>query len=155
VRIASTLTLTLLLALTACHHAPNQDAVRQGVLDYLAGKKNLSMGGMNVDVANVTFNGDKAEASVNFTPKNGPAGSNMTMRYTLEQKDGKWVVTGKADSGSNPHGGSGAVPPGMTNPHEGGAMPGGMGGATPGAAPAIDPEKPGGGTGASTGTEKK
>lgn len=130
--------MTLLLALSACNRGiQNKDAVRQGVLDYLTSRPNLSMGGMTVDVTNVTFKDNQAEAQVSFTPKGGPAGGGMTMRYTLEQKNNKWSVVSKADSGQNPHG-AGAVPGGGANPHTGGAMPG-----MPPAG-GIDMERPGG-----------
>jgi hypothetical protein len=128
-----------LLALVACNRGiQNKDAVRQGVLDYLANRPGLSMGGMKVDVTNVTFKDGKAEAEVSFAAKGGPGGGGMTMRYTLEQKDNKWVVVGKADSGKGPHSGGAmpgmpggdAAPGGMTNPHGGGGM--------------VDTERPGG-----------
>lgn len=128
--------LSLLLATTACNRGTqNKDAVRQGLMEYLSNRPNLSMGGMTVDVTRVTFNGNQAEAVVSFTPKGGPAGNGMSMRYTLEQKNGKWVVAGRADSGQNPHGS--AAMPGAANPH---------GGGMPGMPPAggIDTERPGG-----------
>ncbi len=90
-------------------------------MDHLA-QVGLNVQSMNVDVTSVKFNGNQAEATVSFTPKGGSASQGMSMRYMLEQKSGKWVVTGRQDSGA-PHGG-GAVPPGTTNPHGGGAMPG-------------------------------
>ena len=128
--------LILLVSLTACKRGiQNKDAVRQGVLDYLASRPNLSMSGMTVDVASVTFKENKAEAQVTFSAKGGPAGGGgMTMRYTLEQKNNKWVVMGKADSGQSPHGAGAAapgMPPDMANPHSGGGS--------------VDTEKPGGG----------
>jgi hypothetical protein len=130
--------LGLLVALTACNKGlQNKDAVRQGVLDYLSQRTDLSMSGMTVDVTNVTFRDGKADADVSFTAKGGPASGGMTMRYTLEQKDNKWVVVGKADSGRGPHGGA-AMPPDMANPH------GGMGGG-------VDTERPGGGASGSGG----
>jgi hypothetical protein len=91
------------------------------------------MGGMNVDVTNVTFKDGKAEAEVSFAAKGGPGGGGMTMRYTLEQKDNKWVVLSKADSGKTPHG---AGAPGMPDPAAG--MPNPHGGGT------VDTERPGG-----------
>ena len=79
---------------------------------------------MNVEVTSVQFNGNQAEATVSFTPKGGNAAQGMSMQYQLEQKDGRWVVVGRKDAGSSPHGG--AMPPaapGMENPHGGGAPP--------------------------------
>jgi hypothetical protein len=123
VRLVSLLFIFLVLA--GCNRGiQNKDAVRQGVLDYLSKRTDLSMGGMTVDVTNVSFQDNRADAQVTFLPKEGPPGGGMTMRYTLEQKDNSWVVVGKADSGRNPHAGAAAaVPPGMPNPHTGGAMP--------------------------------
>lgn len=78
------------------------------------------MAGMNVDLTSVQFNGDHAEAAVSITARGGPAGSGMNTVYSLEQKGGKWQVTGRKDAGGVPHGG-GATP--GANPHGGGAMP--------------------------------
>jgi hypothetical protein len=88
---------------------------------------------MNVEVTSVQFNGSQAEATVSFTPKGGNAAQGMSMRYQLEQKGGRWVVVGRKDAGPSPHGGAGTPsgPPGMENPHGGGA-PTGPG--TPGSA---------------------
>ena len=123
--------LLALLSLTACNRgSQNKDAVRQGVLDYLAGRKDLNIASMDVDVSSVQFDGGKAEATVSFAPKGAPAGQGMTMRYQLEQRGSSWVVVGKQDSGhagsvapgsANPHGG-GAIPEGAANPHSGGAQ---------------------------------
>jgi hypothetical protein len=106
-----------MLSLTACNRGnQSKDAVRQGVLDYLSGK-GLNMAGMNVDVTSVKYEGDRAEASVSITAKGGAPGSGMSPVYILEQKSGKWTVTGRKETGEAPHGG-GAMPPGA-NPHGG------------------------------------
>jgi hypothetical protein len=119
VRIASLL--LVLLSLAACNRGnQSKDAVRQGVLDYLA-SKGLNMAGMNVEVTAVQFNGERAEASVSITAKGGAAGTGMAPVYVLEQKGGKWAVTGRKETGEAPHGAGGAAP-GGENPH-GGAMP--------------------------------
>lgn len=124
--------LVLLAALTACNRGnQSKDAVRQGVIDYLSGKTSslaLNMSAMNVEVTNVTFSGNQADASVSITPKNAPGGG-MSVNYHLEQQGSKWVVTGRKDAGGSPHGG-GAVPPttapGGETPH-GAAPPAGPG----------------------------
>jgi hypothetical protein len=110
----------------------SKDAVRQGVLDHLS-QRQLNVASMNVEVTSVQFNGSQAEATVSFTPKGANAAQGMSMRYQLEQRGGRWVVVGRKDAGPGPHGGAGmpSGPPGMENPHGGGA-PSGPG--TPGSA---------------------
>jgi len=122
------------LSLAACNHgAGDKVAVRQGVIDYVAGR-GLNVSGMNVEVTAVQFNGSHASATVSFTPKGGPGGG-MSMQYELEQKNGKWAVTGRKDASGSPHG-AGAMPGGApaANPHGGGA------GAAPGGAAMPSPE---------------
>ena len=97
-----------------------KEAVRQGVVDYLA-TRNLNVSSMNVDVTAVTFRQNQADATVSFVPKGGGAAQGMTMRYTLEKQGSHWVVKNRADSGQNPHGGG--MMPGGGMP--GGTMPGG------------------------------
>ena len=123
-RIASLL--LVLLSFAACNRgSQSKDAVRQAVLDHLAAR-GLNLAGMNVEVTSVQFNGDKADANVSITPKSGPAGAGMNTVYTLEQKGGKWAVTGRKDAGGTPHG-AGAAPD-AANPHGGGAPPPAAGG---------------------------
>jgi hypothetical protein len=120
--------------LTGCKSGnQSTDAVRQGVVDYLQ-RIGINVGGMDLTVSNVKFNGNQADATVNMGVK-GSGTTSMTMNYHLERKDNKWVVVGKQDSGQ--HGatmpGAGAMT-GGGNPHAGGAMPappGGAGGKMP------------------------
>lgn len=117
VRIGILLSLSLLLA--ACHHGlQSKDAVRQGVIDYLASRGNLSVSGMDVDITSVTFNGNDADASVSITPKGGNPSMGMSFKYKLQQQGSKWVVVGRQDGGQSPHG---AVAPDGASPHGGGA----------------------------------
>jgi len=127
VRIAALLSLFLCLA--ACNSGKNQsnDAVRQGVLDYLQ-KGGYNVSGMDVTIAKVQYKDDQADAQVNIGVK-GSGQTAMSMGYHLERKGDQWAVVGKSDSGQHgalapPAGGGGAE-----NPHAGGA-PG-----APGAAP--------------------
>lgn len=82
------------------------EAVKQGVLDYLAARSDLDLGAIQVDVTSVQFRQKEADATVAFRPKGGAAGSGMEMRYTLEKKGGRWVVKGKGQApvGAPPHG---------------------------------------------------
>ena len=99
--------IALLWALTGCNKASqSQEAIRQAVIDSVASKVNV--GAMDVDVTSISFKGAEADATVSFRPKGSKSGG-MEMRYTLEQKSGKWVVKDKAQEGGSPHG---AMPPG-------------------------------------------
>jgi len=71
---------------------------------------------MDVDVTSIAFKGSEADATVMFRAKGADASSGLQMRYTLEQKSGKWVVKEKAQASGSPHGAAanpgGALPPG-------------------------------------------
>ena len=114
----------LLAALVACHRgAPSNEAIRQGVIDYLA-KKGLNVQGMDLAVTSVERNGSDANATVTLSPKGQPA-QLMAFKYHMQQHDNAWVVVGSAESGA-PHGGM--APPETGNSHGGpppGAAPGG------------------------------
>jgi hypothetical protein len=126
VRIGSVL--LLLALLTACNRGnQSKEAIRQGVLDHLAGR-GLNIASMDIDIAAVQFNGDKADATVTFTPKGGSPSQGMTLRYQMQEKSGRWQVVGTQDSGH-----AGAVSPGAANPH--GTNPPGNAGPPDGANP--------------------
>ena len=93
--------------------------MRQGVLDYLA-TKGMTPAAMDINVTDVKFDGDKADATVSFAAKGTGAGQ-MAIRYHMAMKDSKWAVVGRQDASQ--HGG-GQMPPGSAP--QGGAMPGGM-----------------------------
>ena len=101
------------MLLTGCaRDIQNTEAVRQSVIDYLKARTaqtGLDMNLMQVDVTSVSFERDQARANVYFRPKTGDGSGGMQMAYVLDRKGGKWVVRGRADSGSNPHG-TGANP---------------------------------------------
>ena len=110
----------LICAMTGCNRASqSQEAIRQGVIDYVATKVNV--GAMDVIVTSVDFKGAEAEATVEFKAKGASAGSGLQMRYTMEQKSGKWVVKDKAQAGGAPHGARAGQD---ANPH---GQPGGGG----------------------------
>lgn len=92
------------------------EAVRQGILDYLAKRPDLSA--MDVSVGSVSFRKDEADAVVSFRAKDGPPNNGMEMKYILERKGNHWEVKGRAGSGvaGNPHQGmspeGSGLPPG-------------------------------------------
>jgi hypothetical protein len=114
----------LIICLAGCNRGvQSNDAVRQGVLDYLSQKAGMNVNAMNITLTSVKINGDQADATVSFAAK-GVATAQMTMQYHLEQKDNKWTVVGRQDSGQHtatPAPGAGAMGA-PDNPHGGGAM---------------------------------
>jgi hypothetical protein len=134
VRIAAVF--AVLLSLAACNRGDHsKEALRQGVMDHLASSSlGLNMAGMDVALNDVRVKGDEADVTASITPKGGPSANGMSIQYHLQQRNNKWVVTGRNDAGGSPHGGAMAPATGA-NPH-GGAMPGA---ATPGAAPSQMP----------------
>ena len=133
-------TALLIFCLAGCNRGvQNNDAVRQGVLDYLSQKAGMNVAAMEITLTSVKINGNQADATVSFAAK-GATTAQMTMQYHLEQKDNKWAVVGRQDSsqhttsapaatgGDNPHGAGTA--PGGANPHAGG-MPAAGGGKMP------------------------
>jgi hypothetical protein len=119
-----------LFSLAACNRADrSNEAIRQGVMDHLANAQlGLNMSGMDVALSNVRVNGNAADVVASITPKGSPAGNGMSIQYHLEQRDNKWVVTGRQDAGGSPHGAMSTAP--GTNPH-GGSMPNAGGGQMP------------------------
>ena len=111
----------------ACHrNIQNEDAVKQGVMDYLSTRQGLNIASMNVSITSMVFRQDVADVMVTFSPKGTGPGQPMSIPYTLEKKGDRWVVRPRAGqsphagAGSNPHGGGMGMPDGGT---PGGALP--------------------------------
>jgi len=120
-----------LLLLAGCKRGvENTEAVRQAVIEYLASRPNMDVSAMQIDVVSVSFRQNEADATVSFRAKGAQAAAAMTMNYTLEKKGDNWVVKGRTESGSTPHGAAGQMPgmmPGTEMPSDhpsvGGAQP--------------------------------
>jgi len=105
--------LNILLAAAACGilscgspaNLNSKDAVRKAVTEHLSSRKglDLDMNSMELDVGDVSFRADEAEATVAFRAK-GSQTAAMTMKYTLVREGDKWKVKPRADGGANPHG---------------------------------------------------
>jgi len=110
--------------LSSCNNnLHSQDAVRQGVMSYLAKRSDLLA--MDVSVNSVSFHQDEATAEVHFQAKgNSSPAAGMTMQYVLEHKDGQWVVKGRAGTNAA-HGASG---PGVNSVPGQGVLPGALDG---------------------------
>ena len=99
----------------------NDDAVRQGIMNYLAKRPDLLS--MDVNVTSVAYKENEATATVKFQAKgNSSPGASMSMQYVLERKGDQWNVKGRA--GANEHGAN-ALPPATDGSGAGsiGAMP--------------------------------
>lgn len=135
----------------------NNDAIKQGVTNYLSKRGDLLA--MDVSVANVTYKGDEATATVHFQAKgNNAPGGGMNMQYVLTRQGNLWVVKGKAAGETHgegmgapqgPAGGSGsmgAMPNTSPAPSSGALPPGhpsvgdGSGKLPPGH-PTVSPKK--------------
>jgi hypothetical protein len=89
------------------------DGIRSGINEHLAALKTLNLGAMEMNVQNVSIQGNQAQAQVEFLPKTGaPPGAGMRVSYKLEKQDGKWVV-----QDSQPTGGTIRHPAPGQNPH--------------------------------------
>ncbi len=96
----------------------------------LQASSGLDLKNLDVTTTAVSYEKNLAYATVAFHPKDDPSITNgMTMKYTLEDRGGKWVVINVADSqghGLAGHGAAGAdqlpaghppVAPGATAPN--------------------------------------
>src|SRR5580704_12015796 len=92
--------LTGVLLLTACGNSlKSKEKVQVAILDRLQAHSGLDLKSMDVTTTNVSFERNLAYATVSFHPKDDPnLKAGMSMTYTLEARDGKWVVTKVGDS---------------------------------------------------------
>jgi hypothetical protein len=111
-----------------------EEAVRQGVIDYLSKRANLNVAAMDVAVTSVIFRQNEADAVVAITAKGASPGQGMSMKYTLDRQGDHWVVKDKTEAGGSPHSAASASPHGETPPPMGGTLPPGH--------PAVDGTKP-------------
>ena len=121
-RAAFLVALGLVALVGGCAKPPSDaDAVRAGINQHLAGLKTINLSAMDMEVLNVSIQGNQAQAQVEFRPKTGaPAGAGMQVSYALAKQNGVWVVqTTQPMGGSIQHPGPGENPhvtPGMTTP---------------------------------------
>lgn len=84
----------LLVLFAGCKQkVSDADGVRDGINQHLASLKTINIGAMDVNVLNVSMQGNDAQAQVEFKPKSGgPPGAGMQVSYTLQKQNGQWVV---------------------------------------------------------------
>jgi hypothetical protein len=116
--------LVVLVSVTACRNSlESKEKVQEAIVERLHSHSGLDLNSMTLTTTDVSFAKNKAYATVAFHPNGETAlNSGMTMKYTLEARDGKWVVVGVADSQGhgltgNPASGNGMqLPPGHPVP---------------------------------------
>jgi hypothetical protein len=101
--------------LVSCQHqqAFAADPIGDGIRQHLASLNTLNLNAMEMNLSNVSINGNNAEAQVEFVPKTGaPPGAGMRVAYVLQKQGKQWVVVK-----TNPLGGAIEHPAPGTNPH--------------------------------------
>lgn len=95
-----------------------RDKVQEAIVHRLETSSGLDMNSLDVNTTSVRFDKNMAYATVAFHPKSDSSVSSaMVMKYTLEDRGGKWVVVNVADSQGHGMAGHGAasgtpLPPG-------------------------------------------
>ena len=112
-----------------------KEKVQEAIVNRLQTRSGLDVNSLDITTTSVTFDKNMAYATVAFHPKGDSSlNGGMTMKYTLEARDGKWTVVKVGDSQghSQSHGmgdGSGTtLPPGhppVSDPMS--SVPGGSG----------------------------
>ena len=125
--------LLITVAFVSCRNSlQTKEKVQEAVVARLQTSSGLDLPNLDVTTTAVTFNKNLAYATVAFHPKGDTnINSGMTMKYTLEEKNGKWAVIKVGDSQGHGLGGAPAVgaeklPPGhpsLDSAAPGGAMP--------------------------------
>ena len=114
------------VAAMGCHRLDSKRAVQAAIEEHLKQRPGLVMENMTMEVEEVKFSGETAEARVKFQSKQAPR-SLVEVRYTLRRADGRWEVESSSPVGA------------MDSPHSG---PSGASSAPPGTAPAAPQPAP-------------
>lgn len=61
-------------------------------------KSGLDVNALDITTTAVTFERNMAYATISIHPKSDASVQSMVMKYTLEDRNGNWVVTNVADS---------------------------------------------------------
>jgi uncharacterized protein YhdP len=111
----------------ACHRLSgvhSKAAVQEAVEEHLKQQPNVVFQNMTVEVGDVSFNGDTAEAQVKFRSKQAPNLA-VGMLYKLRRAGNGWQVESTSMAtmpGTTPHGNT-ATPSPSTNPTDIGPQP--------------------------------
>jgi hypothetical protein len=106
----------------ACHRSSgvnSKAAVQQAIEEHVKQRPNLASSNMTVEIGDVAFNGDTAQAQVKFRSKQMP-NVVVGVNYKLRRVDNGWQVESSSVAGmpgTSPHGDTaGPMPAPSTNP---------------------------------------
>ena len=128
----------LVLVLSGCNKSQglqSKAAIQSAIEQHLQKQSNVMLSNMSVEVEDVKYDADGADASVNFRSKQSP-GLVVARHYVLKKVGDQWHVESSSSPGGmgGPHG-TGmppqpSTPEGMGNPHGEGmpVQPGSLGG---------------------------
>ncbi len=91
----------------------SKQAVQAAVTKHLQQQSNLSFNNMNMEVQDVKFEGDRAQAEVKFSSKDRPELA-VGVRYVLRRAGDHWEVESSSPTsgmGTGSHGVTGGAPP--------------------------------------------
>jgi hypothetical protein len=113
-----------------CSGNRSKAQVEKAIMTRLQTHSGLDLKELDITTSSVSFNKNKAYATVAFHPKGDTnVLSGMVMKYTLEQRDGKWVVVDIGDSQghsmTNSMGGGSQLPAGHPPVGQGQQIPNG------------------------------
>ena len=101
-RILPAILVSVLLLPGCANKLRNKEKVQEAILGRLQTRSGLDLNSLDVTTTAVNFEKNKAYATVAIHPKNDPTvNGGMTMKYTLEEQSGKWVVVNVGDGQSH------------------------------------------------------
>ena len=117
------LALSVFVLLTGCRdELKTKEKVQEAVVERLKAHSGLELKDLDVTTTDVKFDKNTATATVAFHPKGDvTVNSGMTMKYNLEERNGKWAVTGVNNAAGTPLATHPPVTPGIAAPNAGGA----------------------------------
>ena len=103
----------LAVVLSGCSKSVQSNTVIQAAIErHLQKQQNIAFNNMTLEVQNVKYAGDKADADVKFRSKQAPDLA-VSVHYTLQRSGDSWEVVSSSSSsgmGGNPHGGGSGMP---------------------------------------------
>ncbi len=89
-----------IVVLTGCgKDIRTKEKVQEAIVNRLQANSGLDLKALDIATTSVSFDRKMAYATVAFHPKgDSNVNSGMVMKYTLEDRDGKWVVVNVGDS---------------------------------------------------------